>query len=123
MDPALDQVRQELADIHDKLLALPADAFASRVDLRDRQNRLRALSHKLLAEKPLHDAEVLKAAYVRLQEVRDNLVAARAEARPPGDNARRGLAAAVNDAIDSGAGKAEIRALLEEILEHLDGPD
>ena len=37
----LDAIRLELAEIQDKLLELPRDAFAERVELRDRQAELR----------------------------------------------------------------------------------
>ncbi len=39
MDANLDSVRRELADIHDQLLALPADDFAKRSELKERSER------------------------------------------------------------------------------------
>lgn len=47
MDANLDSVRRELADIHDQLLALPADDFAKRSELKEPQNELRQLSHQM----------------------------------------------------------------------------
>lgn len=46
MEPTLDQVRQELAEIHEQLLSeqllsLQADAFSRRSDLKEPQNELR----------------------------------------------------------------------------------
>lgn len=124
MEPTLDQVRQQLADIHDELLTLPADDFSRRTQLRDRQNELRALSHRLVEGKPLHDAEVLKSAYTRLQEVRDNLIEERVGASSTGgDAALGGFMVALNRAIDAGVGTAEIEARLKEILEQLRSAD
>lgn len=39
MEPALDQVRHELGDIHEELLKLPADALKRRVELKQLQLR------------------------------------------------------------------------------------
>ena len=120
MEPTLDQVRQELAEIHDRLLALPADEFAERAQLRSRQNELRAMSRQMVEGQPLHDATTLKAAYARLQEVRDNLIEARVGASSSGgDAALGGFTVALNQAIDAGVGTAEIEARLREILDQL----
>lgn len=120
MEKTLDEVRLELAGIHEQLLTLPPDAFAARVELRERQNELRALSHELVAAKEVHDAAALRAAYVRLQEVRDSLVQARrGVAVSSAGAARDAIANSVMAAIDAGMGKTAIESLLEEILEKL----
>lgn len=120
MESTLDEVRQELADIHDQLLSLAADDFGKRVELRNRQNELRALSHQLVEGQPLHDAESLKAAYTRLQTVRDHLIEARLGASSSGGAAAfGGFTVALNQAIDAAVGTDEIEARLMEILEQL----
>ena len=120
MEPTLDQVRQELADIHAELLALPTEDFSRRAELRNRQNELRALSYKLVEGQPLHDADALKAAYIRLQHLRDHLIEERVGASSSGgDAAYGGFTVALNQAIDAGVGTAEIEARLEEILDQL----
>lgn len=124
MEPTLDEVRLELAGIHDQLLTLPADDFVARVDLRERQNELRALSANLVAEREVHDAAALKAAYVRLQEVRDTLVGSRVRTPLVGRAAAMdGFTVAMNQAIDAGVTRGEIEALLKEILERLQSSD
>lgn len=62
MEPTLDQVRQELADIHDSLLSTAPDDLTTRSQLEDRQNELRQLSSKHIEGEPLHDRAALKAA-------------------------------------------------------------
>ena len=74
MEKDLDRVRSELSEIHEQLLALPADAFDERSKLKDRQNELRKLSHELIEGEPLHSRQALSAAYERLHEVRDRLL-------------------------------------------------
>ncbi len=56
MELNLDQVRQELADIHEELFALPQDDFSRRVELKDRQHELRQMSARLVEGQPMHDA-------------------------------------------------------------------
>jgi septation ring formation regulator EzrA len=120
MEPTLDQVRQELADIHDELLQLPADDFARRAELHSRQNELRQLSAKLVDGLPLHDAAVLKAAHERLQAVRDHLIEERLGASSSGgDSVWGGISVALNKAIDDGVGTAEIEQRLKEIVDQL----
>ena len=120
MEPTLDQVRQELADIHDQLLALPTEAFDERSRLKDRQNELRQLSHQLVDGQAMHDAAALKAAYNRLAQVRDNLHDERLSSSSLGDNAVWGeLAMGINNAIDAGNGVDEVEARLKEILAQL----
>jgi cytochrome c556 len=120
MEPTLDQVRQELADIHDELLALPSDAFDRRSRLKDRQNELRQLSHQMVDGQPLHDAAHLKSAFDRLHSVRDRLLDDRIGASSTGDDAVWGeMSLAMNKAIDAGVGTDEIERRLKEILAQL----
>ena len=120
MEPTLDQVRHELANIHEELLSLPADDFERRAELQSRQNELRQLSAELVEGLPLHDAEILKSAYKRLQELRDRMIEERLSASSTGgDSAWGGLSVALNEAIDSGVGTAEIEERLKEIIEQL----
>lgn len=121
MEPNLDQVRHELADIHEELLALPADDFDRRAQLQGRQNELRQLSAQLVEGLPLHDAEILKAAYERLHQLRDRMIEERLGASSTGgDSVWGGVTVALNQAIDEGMGTDEIEARLKEILEQLD---
>jgi hypothetical protein len=120
MEVTLDEVRLELASIHEQLLALAPDAFAARVELRERQNELRALSRDLVAAKEVHEADSLRSAYVRLQEVRDSLIRASHGTRAiSAGEARDAIADSVMTAIDAGVGRAALETLLEEILEKL----
>lgn len=120
MEPTLDQVRQELADIHDELLALPTDAFDRRSRLKDRQNELRQLSHKMVDGQPLHDAAHLKSAFDRLHSLRDHLLEERIGAASTGGNAVWGeISMGINKAIDAGVGTDEIEKRLKEILGQL----
>ena len=120
MEPTLDQVRHELADIHDRLLELPQDAYAERAELKDRQNELRALSHEMVDSADMHDAAHLKAAYRRLEAVRDHLIDDQISGASVGDDAVWGeLAMNVNRAIEAGSGVDEVEARLKEILGQL----
>lgn len=113
MEPTLDQVRQELADIHDELLQLPVDAFERRSILKDRQNELRQLSARLLESH--HDAETLKAAYARLQKVRDQLL----DLHVSGTGFEGSFMTVVNQAIDSGMGLDAVEDRMREIIRQL----
>ena len=113
MESNLDQVRQELADIHEQLINLPTDAFAQRSELRDRQHELRQISARLVEAERAHDQEALKTAYQRLQEVRDRLIDQLLR------SSSMSIEDAVNRSIDSGVSKDEIERRLEEILERL----
>ena len=120
MEPTLDQVRHELAEIHDELLSLPVDAFERRAVLRDRQNELRQLSHSMVDEAELHDAEHLRAAYTRLAEVRDQMLDEQLSGSSVGDDAVWGeLALSVNRAIDAGNEIDDVESRLKEILSQL----
>ena len=123
MEPTLDQVRKELTDIHEELLSLPSDAYDRRVELKERQNELRQLSHKLVEGQPLHDAEVLRAAFKRLEEVRDRLLEKRISTGATTSVGDAGIesefTALVNSAIDSGLGLDEVEARLEEIIQQM----
>lgn len=122
MEPTLDQVRDELAAIHDELLDLPADDFNRRAELKDRQNELRQLSHSLADGLPLHDKEALVAAFDRLAKERDRLLAIRLSTVGEGagdagiDNI---FINAVNTAIESGIGIDDIEKRLAEIVQQM----
>lgn len=123
MEPTLDQVRQELTDIHEELLSLPADDFERRVELKDRQNELRQLSHRLVEGQPLYDAEALRAAFNRLAALRDHLLEKRlseSAATSVGDaGIESDFTSVVNKAIESGLGIDEVEARLKEIIEQM----
>jgi len=122
MEPSLDTVRRELADIHDRLLALPPDDFTERSRLKDRQNELRQLSHRLIDGQPLHDRAALQAAYERLQDVRDRLLDLHLvhNSTSAGDAGIEGaFTNAVNKAIDAGIGIDEVEARLQEIIKQM----
>jgi hypothetical protein len=122
MDPTLDEVREELADIHEKLLAAPRDDFSTRADLRARQSELRQLSHELAEHQPMHDAATLKAAFNRLHKERDRML----DQHLSYDSTATGVGgidgafvAAVNKAMDEGLGVDEIESRMREILANL----
>lgn len=115
-------MRNELSEIHDKLLALPADSFDERSKLKDRQNELRKVSHELIEGEPLHSREALKAAYERLQEVRDRLFELHLQhsSTSAGDaGIESDFTNTINKAIDAGAGLDEVEARLKKILEQM----
>ncbi|REK17495.1 MAG: hypothetical protein DWQ40_09255 [Actinobacteria bacterium] len=122
MELTLDQVREELATIHDQLLALPVDDYAARADLKERQQELRQLSAKLAEGLPLHDRDALLAAFNRLHEVRDRMIAERLSVSGEGagdagiDNV---FISAINKAIDSGLGLEDVEKRMEQILRQL----
>lgn len=126
MEPTLDEIREELAAIHDKLLALPEDDFAARSELRERQTQLRQRSYELAEGLPLHDKEALLAAYKRLEVVRDRMLEERLSVSGEGagdagiDNM---FLNAINRAIDSGAGFDEVEARMAEIIQQLKSAD
>ncbi len=120
MELTLDQVREELADIHKTLLEIPKDDFGRRSELRARQAELRQLSHQLAEGRSIHDAKTLKAAFTRLQHVRDTLLD---QHLAPDSVGTTGLdaafAAAINREIDAGSGIDEVEKRLEKILRQL----
>jgi flagellar basal body-associated protein FliL len=121
-EPALEQVRQELTDIYEEMLSLPVDDYERRSALKDRQNELRQISRQLIAGQPLHDAAVLKAAYERLEQVRDRLLDQRLThtSTSVGDaGIESTFTSAINKAIDAGAGLDEVEARLKEILDQM----
>jgi flagellar basal body-associated protein FliL len=121
-EPALEQVRQELADIYEEMLSLPVDDYERRSALKDRQNELRQISRQLIAGQPLHDAAILKAAYERLEQVRDRLLDQRLThtSTSVGDaGIESTFTSAINKAIDAGAGLDEVEARLKEILDQM----
>lgn len=119
MEPTLDQVRLELADIHEELLGLPKDAFARRAELRSRQTELRRLSHELAEGLTVYDPKILKSAFERLQQLREDLLAQHIQPQSTDmglGGAHPDFAALANRAIDQGAGLDEIEAQLEAAL-------
>jgi len=126
MDPTgLDDVRTELAAIHEELFELPVDDFSRRVELQDRRNRLRALSRDLAGELPAAARDALIAEFERLSRARDRILEQRLMHHPEsvGD---AGLSSsftdAVNSAIERGLGLDEIQSQLHSILERLRRP-
>ncbi|MEX1037319.1 MAG: hypothetical protein WDZ96_00520 [Acidimicrobiia bacterium] len=119
MEPTLDEVREELAAIHDELLSLPANDFARRSALKERQQELRKLSHELAEGLPMHDRAILVAEFNRLQQVRDRLLDERLSVSGEGvgdagiDNM---FINAVNRAIESGAGLDDVEKRINQIL-------
>lgn len=120
MEPTLDQVRAELAEIYEELLSLPADDYEKRAELRERQNELRQLSHQLIEGEALYNEESLRAAYNRLHDVRDRLLEkhlSAGSATSVGDAGVDGaFTSAINKAIDEGLGIDEVEARLQEII-------
>lgn len=122
MEPTLDQVRHELAAIHDELLSLPVDDFSRRSALKERQNELRQKSRELAEGLPMHDAEALKKAFKRLEKVRDRLLNERLSVAGEGVGAAgidNVFISAVNRAIEAGLGLDEVEARLAEIVRQL----
>ena len=122
MEPTLDQVREELAAIHDELLTLATDDFAARSSLRERQTRLRQLSYELAEGLPLHDKAALLAAYRRLEEVRDRMLNERlsVSGESAGDAGIDNIFLnAINRAIESGAGVEDVEARMTEIIKQM----
>lgn len=122
MEMNLEQVRQELTDIHEELLSLPVDDFDRRAELQARQNELRQLSSQLIEGQPLHDAETLRAAYRRLQDVRDRLLNKHigpGSTEATDTNFQGEFTSVVNKAMDSGLGVDEIEARMTEIIRQM----
>jgi hypothetical protein len=122
MEPTLELVRQELTDIHEELLSLPADDFGRRSDLNDRQQELRQLSRRLIEGQPLHDMVTLQAAYDRLQDVRDRLLdqhLSHASTSIGDAGIDSVFTNAVNVAIDAGIGIDEVEARLRKIIDQM----
>lgn len=118
----LDQVRQELTDIHEELLTLPADAFDRRAELQGRKTELRQLSAQLIEGEPLHDPEVLRAAFKRLSDVRDQLLSNYLSPGSTGamDTTFDGeFTSVVNKAMTSGLGIDEVERRMAEIIQQM----
>jgi len=119
MEPTLDEVREELAAIHDRLLALPVEDFGGRSTLKDRQQELRQLSHVMAQGLPMHSQEILVAEFKRLHQVRDRLLDERLSVTGEGagdagiDNM---FINAVNRAIEAGAGLDEVEKRINKII-------
>ncbi|MCH8982483.1 MAG: hypothetical protein IH943_00100 [Acidobacteria bacterium] len=122
MEPTLDQVREELAGIHDELIEIPKDAFGRRAELKSRQNELRQLSHHLAEGTGMRDPAVLRAAFDRLQQLRDQVLATHLKPQATATGfagVETDFTLLVNRAIDEGAGLKEIESQLEETLKQL----
>ena len=122
MEPTLDEVRQELADIYEQLLDLPKDAYEQRSELRSRQHELRQVSHELADRVATHDADTLKAAFSRLAAVRDKVLDQHLayDATAAGVGGIEGtFLSTVNRAMDEGMGLDEIENRMQEILKEL----
>lgn len=120
--PSLDEVRAELAAIHDELLRLPADDYTRRVELQDRRNQLRALSHDLARKLPEPARQSLVAEFERLAKARDHILDQLLS--PSGESVGdAGVSPAmtriINDAIESGLGLDEIERQIKSILKRL----
>jgi hypothetical protein len=119
MEPTLDQVREELAAIHDELLELPVDDFGRRSALKDRQQELRQLSHEMAQGLPMHNKEILVAEFKRLHQVRDRLLDERLSVTGEGggdagiDNM---FINAVNSGIEAGAGLDEVERRINRLI-------
>lgn len=123
MEPTLDQVRHELTEIHEELLTLPSDDFSRRADLKERQNELRQLSHRLIEEQQVHDPQTLRVEFERLHALRDELLEkhiSEGAATSIGDaGIDSHFTSAINKAIDSGLGIDDVEARMKQILEEL----
>ena len=122
MEPTLDQVRQELADIYEQLLATAPDDYEQRAKLKDRQNELRQLSRRLIEGQPLHSRADLLAAYERLHHVRDHLLdlhLSQASSSVGDAGIDAVFTDAINKAMDAGHGLDEVEARLREIIEQM----
>ena len=122
MEPTLEEVRRELAEIYEQLLDLPKDDYERRAELRSRQHELRQKSHELADGIATHDAETLKAAFSRLADVRDRVL----DQHLAYDSTAAGVGgiegsflSLVNKAIDDGMGLDEIENRMQEILKEL----
>lgn len=119
--PSLDEVRAELAAIHEELLALPSDAFERRVELQNRRNELRALSHDLTRHLPDSARTALTAEFERLAKERDRILDRHvAPSESIGDaGVSMQMAQAINAAIDSGYDLEEVERQIRQILDRL----
>lgn len=122
MNAKLDEVRSELAAIHEELLALPADDFSRRVELQNRRNELRALSADLASDMPAEVRESLLAAFERLSRTRDAILDQHIS---PGSQSVGDagippmLSAAINQAIEQGLGLDEVEEQIRRIVDQL----
>lgn len=119
MEPTLDEVRQELAEIHEELLRIPRDAFDRRAELRAKQTELRRKSAELAEGMTIYDPKTLIAAFERLQTLREELQAQYVSPQSTDmglGGSHTDFAAAANKALSDGVGLDEIEARLEEAL-------
>ncbi len=123
---SLDEVRAELAAIHEELVDLPAEDFARRVALQDRRHHLRALSHELTSELPEGARHALVAEFDRLSRTRDRILQHRLIHHPEsvGDAGLSSIFTdAVNSAIEHGMGLEDIEKQIRSVLERLHRPN
>lgn len=119
---SLDEIRTELAAIHEELLILDPDDFSRRVELHDRRNDLRALSAELAQQLPGPTRAVLLAAFDRLNRARDHILDTRMS---PGSESvgdagiPQHMTDAINAAIDAGMGLEEIEGQLRMVTNRL----
>lgn len=122
MSSQLDQVRAELAAIHDELLSIPGDDYARRVELQDRRNHLRALSAELTEPLPGPARQTLLADFERLHRARDHILELTLGpvSESIGDaGLSYALTTAINDAIAQGMGIDEIEKQIRTVLGQL----
>lgn len=120
--PSLDEVRTELAAIHEELLTLPTDDYSRRVELQDRRNELRALSHDLTRQLPESARNALTAEFQRLAKERDRIL--NQLLSPTGESVGdtgvpEQMTRAINAAIESGLGLDEVEREIRRILDRL----
>ncbi|HSJ36310.1 MAG TPA: hypothetical protein VLB85_14780 [Acidimicrobiia bacterium] len=120
--PSLDEVRAELAAIHEELLTLPTDNYSRRVELQDRRNELRALSHDLTRQLPESARNALTAEFQRLAKERDRIL--NQLLSPTGESVGdtgvpEQMTRAINAAIESGLGLDEVEREIRRILDRL----
>ena len=125
-NPSLDEVRSELAAIHEELLKTPGNDFSRRVELQDRRNALRALSSELAGDLPPDVRESLLAAFDRLSRTRDDILNQRISpaSESVGDAGISPLiSAAINAAIERGLGLDEVEEQIRQVVEQLRARD
>lgn len=122
----LDQVFQEMGRIADRLAALPVEAFAERLELRQRQEQLRLTASDLSARAPVDrhalqaELEHLLGRWDALQKERIDVVAQSGGGSQGGDAFSGAHAVRVNLQIDAARGRDQIESRIAEIRRLLD---
>lgn len=122
---SLDEIRAELAAIHDELLALPPSDYSRRVELADRRNQLRARSRELAEALDSPARETLIAEFERLSRLRDWILDQRLSpaSESIGDAGISSLVSeAINTAIEKGLGLDEVESQIRTVLDRLRRP-